>query len=96
MVLLVTCTSPLSRAHMKAGIYSLIPDKQTNGWRVFIGPLLGRSSNNQFKKRPLMTRKLILFKVAQYLIASSETNKTSAKLLDVNLLLIYRVVRQLL
>ena len=81
---------------MKAGIYSLIPDKQTNGWRVFIGPLLGRSSNNQFKKRPLMTRKLILFKVAQYLIASLETNKTSAKLLDVNLLLIYRVIRQLL
>ena len=43
-----------------------------------------------------MIRKLILFKVAQYLIASRETNKTSTKLLDVNLLLIYRVVRQLL
>ena len=43
-----------------------------------------------------MIRKLILFKVAQYLIASRETNKTSAKLLDVNLLLIYHVVRQLL
>ena len=43
-----------------------------------------------------MIRKLILFKVAQYLIASRETNKTSAKLLDINLLLIYRVVRQLL
>ena len=27
-----------------------------------------------------MIRKLILFKVAQYLIASRETNKTSAKI----------------